>query len=79
MYLLNGGQFLNITPLSLSSVCFATLPAPAPVIVIVPLTSIYASLEIHKLDLGTEVLSLIWLSALYVSCESSFTSTHFLS
>ena len=52
MDLVNGAQFLNITPLSFSSAFFASnnctlvLPAGAPafpVIVIVPLTSIYAS------------------------------------
>ena len=54
---LKEAQFLNATPLSLSSVCLAAastpapviviLPAastPAPVIVILPLTRIYASL-----------------------------------
>ena len=52
MHLVNGAQFLNITPLSLSSVCLAAnncasiLPAGAPafpVIVIVPFTSMYTS------------------------------------
>ena len=51
MHLVNGGQFLNVTPLSLSSAslaannCASVLPAggPAfPVIVIVPLTCMYA-------------------------------------
>ena len=36
MHLVNGAQFLNVTPLSLSSNWFATLSFPAPVIVIVP-------------------------------------------
>ena len=40
----NGAQFLNITPLFLSSACFAASSAPAPVIVIVPLTRMYTSL-----------------------------------
>ena len=41
--LVNGAQFLNTTPLSLSSACQAAASSPAPVIVIVPLTKIYAS------------------------------------
>ena len=44
MQLINGGQFLNATPLSLSSACLAAASAPAPVIVFVPLTRMYASL-----------------------------------
>ena len=38
MQLVKGAQFLNVTPLSLSSACLAVVSAPAPVIVIVPLT-----------------------------------------
>ena len=34
MQLINGAQFLNATPLSLSSACLAAASAPAPVIVI---------------------------------------------
>ena len=34
----NGSQFLNITPLFISSTRFAASSAPAPVIVVVPLT-----------------------------------------
>ena len=41
MHLVNGAQFLNVTPLSLSSACLASALAPA--IVIVPFTSIYES------------------------------------
>ena len=41
MHLVNGAQFLNVTPLSLSSSCLAAASSPAPVIVIVPLTSMY--------------------------------------
>ena len=41
---MNGAQFLNATPLSLSSVYLAAASAPTPVIVIFPLTRIYASL-----------------------------------
>ena len=44
MQLVNGTQFLNATPLSLSSACLAAASGPAPVIVIFPLTRIYASL-----------------------------------
>ena len=43
MHLLNGAQFLNVTPLSLSSACLASTLAPAPVIAIVPFTSMYES------------------------------------
>ena len=44
MQLVNGAQFLNATPLSLSSACLAAASSPAPVIVISPLTRIYVSL-----------------------------------
>ena len=43
MHLANGAQFLNITPLFLSSNCFAASSSPAPVFVIVPFTSMYVS------------------------------------
>ena len=43
MHLVNVAQFLNVTPLSLSSACLAAESSLAPVIVIVPLTSIYES------------------------------------
>ena len=43
MHLVNGAQSLNVTPLFLSSACLAAASTPAPVIVIVPLTSIYES------------------------------------
>ena len=43
IHLVNGAQFLNVTPLSLSSARSAAASAPSPVIVIVPLTSIYES------------------------------------
>ena len=43
MQLVNGAQFLNATPLSLSSTCLDAALSPAPVIVIFPLTKIYAS------------------------------------
>ena len=44
MQLIKGAQFLNDTPLPLSSARLATLSAPLPLIVTVPLTRIYASL-----------------------------------
>ena len=44
MQLVNGAQFLSATPLSLSSASLAAASAPAQVIVILPLTRIYASL-----------------------------------
>ena len=40
----NGRKFLNITPLFFSSKGFVAWSAPAPAIVIVSFTSIYASL-----------------------------------
>ena len=43
MHLVNGAQFLNITPLFRSSNRSAALSFPAPVIVIVPYTSMHAS------------------------------------
>ena len=43
MHLGNGAQFLYITPLFLSSNYFAKSLSPAPVIFIVPFTSMYAS------------------------------------
>ena len=44
MQSMSGVQFLNITPLFISSNCLAASSFSAPVIVIVLLTSIYASL-----------------------------------
>ena len=43
MHLVNGAQFLNVTPLSLSSDCPAAALFAAPVIVIVHFTSMYES------------------------------------
>ena len=43
MKLIKGAQFLNATPLSLSSACLPA--APLPLIAIVPLTRIYESLN----------------------------------
>ena len=59
MQSVNGTQFLKITILFLSSNQLAVSSFPAPVIVIVPFTSIYASLYSHKCDLNIEVLNLI--------------------
>ena len=44
MQFVNGAQFLNATPLFLLSACLAAALSPASVIVIFPLTRIYASL-----------------------------------
>ena len=44
MQLVNGAQFLNITPLSLSSARLAAALSRAQVIVIFPFTRIHASL-----------------------------------
>ena len=41
---MNGAQYLNATPLSLSSACLAAASSPGPVIAMFPLTNIYASL-----------------------------------
>ena len=43
MHLVNGAQLLNVTPLSRSSGCLSPALSPAPVIVIVPFTSMYES------------------------------------
>ena len=43
MHLVNSAQFLNVTPLFLSSNYLAALSFPTPAIVIVPFTSMYAS------------------------------------
>ena len=43
MHLVNGAQFLNVTPLFFSSACLAASSFLAPVIVTVPFTSIYKS------------------------------------
>ena len=77
MYLVNGAQFLNITPLFLLSNYFAASSFSAPVTVILPLTSINASALSHKLDLSIVVLNLISLFV-YVPLDSSFISTQFL-
>ena len=43
MHLVNGDQFLNVTPLSLSSSRSTAASAPSPVIVVVAFTSMYES------------------------------------
>ena len=43
MHLVNGAQFLNVTPLYLSFVCLAAASPAPPVIVIVPFSSMYES------------------------------------
>ena len=43
MHLVNGAQFVDVTPLFLSSDRLAAASSPAPVIVIVPFTSMYQS------------------------------------
>ena len=43
MHLVNGAQFLNANPLSLSSACLASALASAAMIVIVLFTSMYES------------------------------------
>ena len=59
MQLINCAQFLNATPLSVSSACLAAASAPLQLIVIVPLTRVYASLKSQKLDFNIAVLNLI--------------------
>ena len=57
MQSVNGAQFLNITFLL---VLFASTLAAAVLLTdIFPLTSVYASLQSHKLDLNVDVLNLI--------------------
>ena len=55
----NGTQFLYITPLFLSSARFPASLSPISLIVIVPLTNMYASLQSYKFDLTIDVLNLI--------------------
>ena len=44
LQLINGAQFLNIATLFFSSTCLASTSSSTPVIDILPLTSMYASL-----------------------------------
>ena len=57
MQSVNGAQFLNIT--FLLALFASTLAAAVLLTDIFPLTSIYASLQSHKLDLNVDVLNLI--------------------
>ena len=76
MHLVHEAQFLNVTPLSLSFSCLAAASSLCPVMVFVPLTSMYESAQSHKLDFSIEVL--IWILLLvYVPLDSSFISTYF--
>ena len=56
MQLVNGVQFLNI---SFLLALLGAASVPVFVTIIVPLTSIKASLQSHKLDLNIEVLNLV--------------------
>ena len=47
------------------SACLASASSPAPVIVIFHLTSMYASLQSHKIDFSTVALNLFLLLVLY--------------
>ena len=61
------------------SILFAAAPTAAVLLTdIFPLTSIYASLQSHKLDLSIAVLNLICLLGEYAPPMSSFVSTKFL-
>ena len=58
----NGMQYSNFQifkHIFTSSNRFAASSAPAPVIFVVPLTSMLASLQLHKRDLNNEFLKLI--------------------
>ena len=75
MQSVNGPQFLNITFLIVSFTA-----APAVYVfgtVMVPLTSMYASLQSHKCDRIIDVLNLVLLLS-YILFDSSFISTQFL-
>ena len=59
MQSVHGAQFLNIIPFCLSSAHFTASSVPAPAILTISLTSIYASLLSQKLEFSIEVLNLI--------------------
>ena len=64
MQLVNGALFLNAKNLFLMSI----IPLPFVFVrVIVPFTTIYASLKSHRSDVSIDVLSLICLVGLYLS------------
>ena len=60
MRLINGALFLNAKGLLFPLLLFV------PVTVIVPLTTIYASLKAHQSDLTIDVLNLICFLGLYL-------------
>ena len=64
-------RFLNIPCLPFLSVALAAPSTPVQTIAMVRLTSMHASLLLHKLDLKMEVLNLICLFVLYIAHESS--------
>ena len=75
MQSVNGAQFLNI---SFLLPLFATAGGATMFGTdIVPLKSIYVSLEVHKLDFNKLVLNFIWLLVLYIPPVSSFISSQF--
>ena len=57
MQSVNGPQFEKMTPLFLSSNRFAASSAHTVVIVMIPLTSMYASLQSHKGFVKVEFLN----------------------
>ena len=63
MQLVNGAQFLNTTSIPLPVYLYYhylyNMPVTNAATVIVPLTSIYATLQSNKLDLNMEYLNLI--------------------
>ena len=69
LQLINGAQFLNITPLFLLSACLAVASAPAPVIVFLTLASIYVSPQSHKLDYNIVVLNVMSLLVVYTPTD----------
>ena len=78
LQIINGKKFVNTAPLSPSSFCLAASSTSAPVIVILPLTSMYASLWSHKLDFNIMVLNLMSLLVLYTPLDLSLVSIQFL-
>ena len=67
MQLVNGALFLNAKDLFLTSINYLSASF---VRVIVPLTTIYASLKSHRSDRTSDVLNLICLLGLYLSSAS---------
>ena len=75
MQLGNEARFLNITFIFL---LVGAAAVPVLLTDIFPITSIYASLQSHKLDLSIAVLNLIYLLGEYAPLMLSFISTRFL-